>query len=141
MSDLTKKIIDNFNNFNGKNLDILDSFYATDVYFKDPVTVKKNLKELKKYYKHAYKNVTSIKFEFGEISNEGRDYFAPWTMHLAAKGLNKGNSFPVSGMSHMKFNEAGLVDYHRDYVDLGEMIYERLPLLGMLISKIKKMLS
>ena len=136
-----EKIIKVFNDFDGQNLTRLDTFYAADVVFEDPVTRIEGLKELKKYYSHAYKNVISIRFEFGAIFNNGDDYAAPWTMHLAVKGLNKEQPYSVKGLSHLKFNSSGLVAYHRDYVDLGDMVYERIPLIGAGVRKLKKFLA
>lgn len=140
MTDQKEHIISTFNNFNGKNLNALNSFYAPDVYFQDPVTTRNGLEDLKKYYAHAYKNVKSIRFDFAPISRDGEQYFAPWVMTLAAKGLNRGEEFTVKGLSHIRFNDKGLVSYHRDYLDLGELIYERLPIQGFIISKIKSLL-
>lgn len=34
-------------------------------------------------------------------------------------------------MSHLRFDAAGKVCYHRDYWDTGEELYEKLPLLGL----------
>jgi len=140
MTDLKSKIRTNFNEFNGKNLEILNSFYAPDVLFIDPVTQVRGLGELKKYYQHAYKNVLNIRFDFSEMIQEGNQVVGVWVMQLAAKGLNKGRSFPVHGSSLMKFNSAALVEYHRDYVDMGEMIYEKLPVQGFVIQQVKKLL-
>lgn len=138
---LKNKIKNTFNAFDGKNLENLDDFYADSVAFEDPVTKIKGLKNLKKYYSHAYKNVKSIKFEFSEIFNEGGTYGAAWEMHLSVKGLNGGREYTVPGFSRIKFNKKNLVIEHRDYVDLGDMVYERLPLQGLVISLIKKMLT
>jgi len=137
-----KQIIkDTFNGFNGLNLDRLDQFYDPKVVFVDPVTQIQGLPNLKKYYTHAYRKVISIRFEFADILQEASDYSAPWTMHLAVKGLNAGNEFKVTGLSHLRFNDKGLVIYHRDYVDLGEMVYERLPVIGAVIRKLKTLLA
>lgn len=141
MTEFKSKIKKVFNAFDGKNLESLDGFYADHVLFQDPVTQVKGLKNLKKYYAHAYKNVKSIKFEFSEIFNEGSTYGAAWKMHLSVKGLNGGKEYTVPGFSRLKFNKRGLVTEHRDYVDLGDMVYERLPLQGLVISLIKKMLT
>ena len=141
MKDYSAKIEAAFNSFDGKNLDSLDNFYAKDVAFEDPVTKVKGLAKLKKYYAHAYKNVESIRFEFGDIFHQGEFYAAPWKMHLKAKGLNGGKMFVVAGLSHFKFNAQGLVTYHHDYLDLGDMVYERLPVVGLAVRQIKKFLT
>jgi hypothetical protein len=141
MENLKQKIVDNFNQFDGKNLNILNDFYADNVTFADPVTHVKGLKNLKEYYSKVYKNVKSIHFEFGEIINDQQSYAAPWTLHLSAKGLNGGKEYEVQGMSHFKFNNKGLVIYHRDYLDLGEMVYEKLPIQGLIIKSFKKLMG
>jgi hypothetical protein len=99
------------------------------------------LAALKSYYAHAYSRVVSIRFDFETISNQGPDYFAPWQMSLKVRGLNQGNEYVVSGISHLKFKSDGLVIAHRDYLDLGEMIYERLPVQGLIIRGLKKLLK
>jgi hypothetical protein len=44
-------------------------------------------------------------------------------------------------MSYLQFDKAGKVRYHRDYFDLGAMLYEHLPLLGSLVKTIKRRLG
>lgn len=141
VDELKQKIKKNFNEFDGKNLEMLNGFYADNIQFADPVTQLRGLDKLKEYYAHAYKNVKSVNFEFGDIFNDGQTYAAPWTMHIAAKGLNGGKEFPVEGLSHFKFNNKGLVVYHRDYLDLGQMVYEKLPVQGLIIKTIKKLMG
>lgn len=138
---LAQKILTNFNQFNGKNLEILNLFYDNSVEFQDPAVQLKNLTQLKKYYTAVYKNVKSIHFKFHEIKAQENSYFAAWTMTLSAKGLNYGKKFAVDGLSVIEFNKKGLVKFHRDYVDLGAMVYERLPLVGKLVQIVKKQLA
>ena len=135
------KIIETaFNGFNGKNLEVLDEFYSKDVIFEDPLTHTEGLTNLKRYYQHAYKNVTSIEFVFVDFVREEKTIAGTWEMRLRANGLNRGRAIKVKGMSHFKFNEQKLVCYHRDYLDIGSMVYEHLPLLGFIIRKIKQLL-
>lgn len=138
---IQKKIIKAFNDLNGKNLEILNDFYDEAAVFEDPVSKAEGLKDIKKYYAHVYKNVKNIRFDFKDIRNQDNHYYAHWTMHLQATGLNAGRSYAVEGMSYMKFNEQGHVIYHRDYLDLGSMLYERVPLLGSVVSFIKNRLK
>ena len=66
--------------------------------------------------------------------------FLTWTMTLEHPKLQKGKTICVNGVSHLKFRD-GQVIYHRDYFDLGEMLYENLPLLGSVIKAIKQRLG
>jgi hypothetical protein len=50
--------------------------------------------------------------------------------------LNKGQQIQVDGMSQLKFDDK--IYAHRDYFDLGQMLYEQVPFLGGLIGLLKK---
>lgn len=141
MVSLSDKIQSTFNSFSGTNHSLLDSFYATNVVFEDPVTKVQGLPALKKYYAHAYKNVKSIRFDFSRILEQEKNCTAEWVMTINVRGLNGGEPYQVHGVSLLVFNDEGLVSSHRDYVDLGEMIYERIPVQGFVIKKIKRLLT
>lgn len=138
--NLEERIIQAFNKYTGKNHEILDDFYAPDVHFIDPVTNIFGLERLTLYYIKTYKNVESIKFNFTDFIEDKNKLFAQWTMTLQVKGLNSNSPFEVEGASLFEFNSENKVVYHRDYVDLGAMIYERLPVIGALIQLIKRKL-
>lgn len=141
MVDLTTKIKTLYNQFDGKNLDLLDKYYALDVSFCDPAFKIEGLDNLKKYYAHAYQHVTSIEFIFSDIVHADNKYCATWVMNIAINRLNGGRVYSVNGVSVLQFNKHGLIRYHRDYLDLGEMLYERIPMLGFIIRKIKARLG
>jgi hypothetical protein len=49
--------------------------------------------------------------------------------------LRPGELLSLPGASVIKFEER--IHYHRDYFDVGAMLYERLPVVGGLIRSIK----
>lgn len=122
-----------------KNLEILNDYYDENIHFLDPLSNLKGLANLRAYYQHLYKNVIDIEFVFDdELANEEKQFFT-WTMQLQAKGLNKGRPIEVKGCSHIIFSpESGKVIYHRDYFDVGEFIYEQLPVLRWIHRQVKK---
>jgi hypothetical protein len=64
-----------------------------------------------------------------------------WKMYLKASGLKGGEEIILNGGSLIKFNDKGLVSYHRDYFDMGEFIYEHIPGLSWIISIVKNRLK
>jgi hypothetical protein len=58
-------------------------------------------------------------------------------MYLRHKRINGRREIQVEGISHL-YIDCGKVNYHRDYFDAGQMLYENLPLLGGIIRKIKE---
>lgn len=128
-----------FNKFDKNNVDLADKFYHPNVEFNDPIVSIKGIENLKKYYANLYKNVTAIRFEFSSLITQGDEQVAVWVMYLKAKGLNGGNEVALKGNSHIRYKD-GLAIYHRDYFDMGEFIYENIPVLGSIIRKIKSLL-
>lgn len=127
-----------FNGLNRETMPLVDRFYAEDTHFLDPVVDLKGRAAVRKYYENLYRNVESIRFEFSNQVKQGNEQVSFWTMVLKAKSLNGGKEIRVIGNSHFRFDPAtGLALYHRDYFDMGEFIYERIPVVGGLIRYIK----
>ena len=71
----------------------------------------------------------------------GDEAMLSWRMHLQHKYLHRGQEFYLSGASHLRFRQGEeLVCMHRDYFDVSELIYERIPTLGPAVSWIKSKL-
>ncbi len=141
MQYFRQKIIETYNGFKGKNFTLLKDFYADDVHFRDPLVSLYGLPNLIRYYEHAYRYVTQIEFEFDEILKMNDQYSAPWKMTLSVRGLNSGQPYSVNGLSRLSLNSWGLVNFHQDYLDLSEMIYEKIPIQGSIIRLIKNRLK
>ncbi|MGM0914321.1 MAG: nuclear transport factor 2 family protein [Pseudomonadota bacterium] len=121
----------------------LHEFYTHDVVFQDPLHRIEGAEALEHYFAALYSNVTACRFSFHERQRNGREAFATWTMHLAHPRLAAGKEYAVEGCSHLTFAEdgSGRVARHRDYFDAGDLLYERLPLLGGAIRLIKRRLD
>ena len=140
--DYKEKIIQSFNKYDGSNPEVLDDLYDENVIFEDPLTRTKGLKALKKYYKHAYDPVKYIDFDFKQIHQAGMVFTCEWHMTLKASPLNFGRKYTVRGVSVITFSEESQkIITHHDYLDIGDMVYERIPFVGTLVTQIKKRLS
>lgn len=126
-----------FNRVTKENLvELCEQFYHPDVHFVDPVTSIEGRDSLIKYYQHLYENVIEVRFEMTKEFVDANEHLALWTMFLKHRRLNGGQEVILEGNSHVKF-EDGQAIYHRDYFDLGKMLYEQLPILGPLIRFVK----
>ena len=129
-----------FNTLRADNIQILDNFYARKTKFIDPLGSHHGIDSVKNYYKNLYTNVKDIHFKFNDIVSSGNTHVLIWTMVLTAEGLNGGRPISLEGNSYIKFDESDLVIYHRDYFDMGEFIYEHVPVLGWTIKQVKNRL-
>jgi ketosteroid isomerase-like protein len=119
------------------NLHNLAQIYDQNVEFQDAVTKITGYDNLLSYFHDMYTNVAECRFHIYELFHANDHAALYWTMTLSHPKLNRGRAFEVDGHSLIKGRD-GKVYFHKDYVDLGAMIYERIPLIGKLVSKIKK---
>jgi hypothetical protein len=135
MSQPVETFKDVFNRLHGRTLALLDDLYDAGIVFKDPLHEIQGLPALRRYFERLYEGVRHCSFTFeDEVVGEHRAMLT-WTMHLEHAGLCRGRRLHLPGASHIRF--ADKVQYHRDYFDVGALLYERVPLLGPLVCVIK----
>ncbi|NMP31592.1 nuclear transport factor 2 family protein [Thalassotalea sp. M1531] len=130
------RFIETYQRLGTENLSLLSDIYANDVVFIDPMHHISGFSNLEDYFTSLYTNLTSCTFSVHEVIYQDDDAAIYWTMTYRHPKLNKGKSVSVEGHSKLKGLEDKVI-YHRDYLDLGAMIYEHVPLLGSVIKLVK----
>lgn len=115
----------------------MGEFYAADVWFKDPFNEVHGLGEVQRIFRHMFVALDRPRFVVTIGVEDGRQCFLTWDFefYLRRKGAVLQT---IRGSSHLKFNQAGQVEYHRDYWDAAEELYEKLPVLGSLMRWLRK---
>lgn len=129
-----------FNQLNQDTLHLLDEIYAPDVEFRDPVHELKGLPALRAYYRRLYDGVVSCHFDFEAEVIQDPQGMLVWIMRFQHARFRRGETLELRGVSHLQFHDDGKVFKHHDYFDMGEFIYERVPVLGGVIRAIKNRL-
>lgn len=138
---IKEKTISFFDNLSFDTISIVDDFYSADAVFIDPLVKLNGSDKIKNYYAKLYEAVIEISFDYGNLVQEDTKLTMEWVMHLRATGIKSGQLISVPGISIIKFNETEKVEYHRDYYDLGEFVYEHIPILNKVIAFIKEKLA
>lgn len=128
--------VDIYQKLSTNNLELLADVYHSDVTFIDPIHRVDGFEALASYFSDLYANLSECDFIVTEVVEQENQAAIYWEMSYKHEKLNKGKPVSVSGSSHIK-SQDGKVIYHRDFLDLGVMIYEQIPLLGRLIKWIK----
>ncbi|WP_430642648.1 nuclear transport factor 2 family protein [Aliivibrio fischeri] len=139
-SGFIQKFIALYGGLNKHTLHHLSEIYSSDVQFIDAVHEINGIDELTDYFTHLYTNLIECKFTIHhvieDINLSQGEAMLFWTMNYKHPKIGKGKSISVEGVSHIKFNDK--VFYHRDFLDMGQMVYEHLPLIGPMVKFIKK---
>jgi ketosteroid isomerase-like protein len=130
-----------YNNLNANNLASLAALYHPDVIFSDPVHQISGLAALGDYFAHAYARLTESHFSVKSMAASGQTGFVSWQMRIRHPAIAQGNEILVDGCSELRWQEDGLIIAHRDYYDLTQMVYQHLPVIGWLTSKVKQQMA
>jgi hypothetical protein len=123
---------------NAGNLELLDTIYSDHIRFVDPAHEIVGLARLKEYFAGLYANVTSIEFDFVREIRLGDEGYVQWRMTFSHRRLKGGRPINVEGASYVQFDITNKVYFHRDYFDLGAMLYEQLPVVGPVVAALKR---
>lgn len=131
------QFLSNINSINKTNArEVLEDTYTDDVKFIDPVKTIHGLGNLTKYFEDMYENVTRCHFILGHTVANDEEHSLEWVMQLQHPKISSNREITIDGASFIRFNR-GKICYHRDYYDLGAMVYEHLPVLGAIVKKVR----
>ena len=116
----------------------MGTVYTQDAYFKDPFNEVTRLGEIEAIFAHMFTQVNEPRFEVTEVIAQGEQAFLVWDFVFRMKRFDTETLQRVKGSSHLRFSDAGLIQYHRDYWDVAEELYEKIPVLGGLMRLLKR---
>ncbi len=141
-TDTTAPLIESFKAFyrdlGAMNVDDMASLYDSEVVFRDPVHELRGINELHAYMRDMCASISRGRFEYlDQLIAPGRAYIK-WNMYFEHHKLGN-RLICVRGISHIEFAEK--IHFHEDVYDMGEMLYENLPVLGSATRWLKSRLS
>ncbi|MGO2013162.1 MAG: nuclear transport factor 2 family protein [Pseudoalteromonas sp.] len=131
------KFIAIYQQLNKRNLALLDDIYHSDIRFTDPLHEVKGLANLHVYFANLYSNVTECHFDIADSFTSDDHAFVYWTMVYRHPKLAGHKKIVVNGHSHLVFEKSKIIS-HRDYFDVGSLLYRHIPVLGSIVKLIDK---
>ncbi|MEO6018395.1 MAG: nuclear transport factor 2 family protein [Polaromonas sp.] len=131
------RVVEFFETLTPAALARLEEIYTPQAYFKDPFNEVRGLEEVRRIFVHMYAALEQPRFVVTDCIAQGDQCFLSWNFQFHFKNFDRANLQTIRGGSHLKFTAGGLVDFHRDYWDAAEELYEKLPLLGHLMRWLK----
>lgn len=116
-------------------------FYSADAYFKDPFNEVRGIPAIQRIFRHMFGQVAEPRFVItGRVADPGGAMLV-WEFSYRVRLWGKGETQVMRGVSHLGFDAAGKVEYHRDYWDTAEELYMKLPVLGWLMRGLRRVLA
>jgi limonene-1,2-epoxide hydrolase len=150
--DAIRKFESFYTDLASMKIEELADIYSSDVTFIDPIAAHSGISSVESYFSkllhnakyctfaiHSIDKTSSINSESAAVISTSA-YFVTWRMAFTSTRMKKGQAIQVDGITQLKIEHNKII-YHRDYYDLGQMVYENVPLLGSVIKRIKRTLA
>lgn len=131
------ELIDFYENLSAADVGRFSAFYAEDACFKDPFNDVRGLPAIQRIFSHMFSRLAAPRFRVEEKMVSASGAMLVWTFRFDSRRL--GGSAEIRGVSHLRFDAAGKVRYHRDYWDAAEELYMKLPALGWLMRVLRRL--
>ncbi len=121
-------------------LERLDEIYTADAHFKDPFNAVQGVPAIRAVFEHMYATLDAPRFVIRDVVAQGDQCFLSWDFVFRMRRFNRDEQ-TVHGGSHLQLAADGRIALHRDYWDVAEELYEKLPVVGSLMRWLKRRAS
>lgn len=128
-----------FEELSPATVDRLDEIAVPTVRFRDPFNDFEGRDRLKALFRGMFDELDRPRFEVTDGALGRQVAYIRWTFRFNFK--NKKAPVAIDGVSEVRFDDSGRVIAHIDHWDAASQFYERLPLLGWLIRRVKRRLA
>ncbi len=119
----------------------LSSLYHIDARFVDPIHDIRGHGAIEAYFTDMASGLDACEFALQSPLVTDQSVVVAWQMVYRHKRLNGGRDTAVDGITQLTLDANGLITLHRDYYDMGQMVYERIPLLGAVVRYLRGRLA
>jgi steroid Delta-isomerase len=115
----------------------LPNYVTDDVRFKDPFNDVTGIDAMRRVFDHMFRNVKDIRFSVRHVLGDQDYCLMTWRF----QGMLRGKPWAFDGTSMIRFAPDGRVAEHIDYWDAASEFYQRLPVIGPMISWVRRRLA
>ena len=127
-----------YQEFSPLSVERIPEIYSDDAFFKDPFNEVRGPTAIQRVFSHMYTQIEEPRFIVKEKIGDDRNAVLVWELHFVTQFFREKKSQVIRGISHFKFNEAALINCHRDYWDANEELFVKLPGIGFLMRGLRK---
>lgn len=113
------------------------ALYTPDAGFKDPFNEVRGVPAIRRVFEHMYVALEAPRFVIHDVVAQGDQCVLTWDFIFRFRRFSR-EWQTVRGASHLRLDANGLITLHRDYWDVAEELYEKLPGVGLLMRWLKR---
>lgn len=137
-----------FESLSPERLKGLEELVEKEVVFQDPFNDLQGIAAFGHVFQDMFKKTEEAKFHVldvavndsgsGEWQNSSPGGLIRWKFVFRLKGRESKAPRIIEGTSYVRFSADGKVAEHRDYWDPALFLYEKLPVIGFFLKKLRK---
>ncbi|MDF1721010.1 MAG: nuclear transport factor 2 family protein [Minwuia sp.] len=128
--------IDFFEGMTQADIARIPEVFTPDARFKDPFSDLRGHDRLARVFTAMLRDVRDYQLVVDDHVRKGDTGWLKWTMSGFVRPLGA-ERWVVTGVSIIRFDANGLVSEHVDYWDAAGQMYERLPLIGWILRRLR----
>ena len=132
-----QRIVAFFEGLSPADLPRMAAIYTEDALFKDPFNQVAGVAAIQRIFEHMFVSLDGPRFVIRDAIVQGNQCFLSWDFIFRMKRFSREEQV-VRGGSHLRLAADGRIRDHRDYWDVAEELYEKLPVLGALMRWLKR---
>ena len=131
------EILDWFETLTLVSLDDIETIYASDASFCDPFNDVSGAHSIRSIYAHMFQNLQEPRFVMTSVIEQDRAVFVAWQFLFTWRS----RQFDIPGATEFSLDENGLIQSHQDYWDVAQGLYEKLPVIGLLLKRLRRAMA
>lgn len=133
------KLIAAYQSLRPQSIDALLACYAENARFRDPFNDVVGRRAIGAVFAHMFETVENPAFSVSGRFDSADAVVLRWEFGFHSTRL--GGVQSIIGLSTLRFDDHGLVVEHLDYWDAAGGLYEKLPLIGWLLRRLRRALA
>jgi len=115
----------------------LDDVFTDSARFIDPFNDVRGIAKIKRVFEHMYATVETPRFSVTEYVYTDPVCYLRWTFTFSTRGRPQ----KIDGVSRVQFDVDGKAAEHVDFWDPSRQLYERIPVLGKILKRVRRRLG
>jgi ketosteroid isomerase-like protein len=127
-----------FEHLRREDLGQIGEVYAQDALFKDPFNEVRGIEAVHRVYAHMFDALHDPRFVVTRLVAQHGECWLAWEFRFRFKSFRPREVQLVRGATHLLLGPDGRIVSHRDYWDAAEEVYEKLPVIGAVMRRLKR---